>query len=331
MSEDRCKHSSQVFRVLGRTSSCRSREASKPGDAAAPILVTIARNGSIVSDHNTGRSSDTADNTPQASLATDRPLEMAQSPPAGRHSSRGRSIPGASPSIGTGSFVTARMFPSASFEERGTPAPWPGAAVAGPPRVALSGRRRQSDEVSDIAMHKHLQIGDGHIDGDGQSSHEAQAQHRTISQAIRQASLLSSRAGAARDLEASTLRLAGPEQASANDGLLGRMSDLETRLTCLQAVMTNIEERLSGLALGPSGSLTVVQPPAAGLASGKTPLVGVVGASTVASSAPATAVQSATAALAELVARSRQEFDAAASSTLASLAEIVDIAPTTEL
>ncbi|KAJ1735648.1 hypothetical protein LPJ61_000443 [Coemansia biformis] len=366
-SGDEDQHSSQLFRVLGRTSSCRSREAGKAGDAMAPVLVTIARNGSVVGER-TARPSDGLDRCPllASSGPRDGPRGAAQAPPAaayeglrqGTHAMSPASA-GISPSVGTSSFVTARMFPSTRFsEERATSTPMLDSVVEERGGLAAEARarelafsRRQSDEVSDIAMRKHLHIGDeqagpGHMHASptgasqaaadqadlewlrtqaaGQSNHEILAQRYTISQAIRQAA---------------SLRTAGPEHAGGVDDLLGRVSGLESQLTCMQAVMLSIEERLSGLSPTSHLSPSIVWPSRVGHAPGKSPVVGVVGervqgrdlpeadAPVVGSASPpasTAAVQAATAALAELVGRSRLEFDAAASAALASIAGLAE-------
>ncbi|KAJ2801679.1 hypothetical protein H4R20_003582 [Coemansia guatemalensis] len=148
----------QVFQVLGRRNTQRSRHTAKTSDAISPVLVTIARDGSIVSDLASRQSEDQSGRTPQTNS------EM-----SGSASATGQAVtrlgtrkltPSTSPaaadvsaSIGTGSFVTAQMPPSARPSE-------------GPFKQV----RRQSDEVSDIDMRRHLLIGDDQTSaGDPQS------------------------------------------------------------------------------------------------------------------------------------------------------------------
>ncbi|KAJ2783720.1 hypothetical protein H4R18_001558 [Coemansia javaensis] len=192
-------------------------------------------------------------------------------------------------------------------------------------------RRNQSDEVSDIAMRDHLVIGDDQPaaaaaaaaaapvtpTAEAQSRLEQlQAQAgdlpvhgpRTISQVIAQLPVLA-------DAAASTV--AGPEQDGALDHVLQRVADLESRLAGIEALMASMEGRLALLTSDSPSTLRAVRPSKAKLVTGKT-------LADEGRGAPAHAtVQAAAARLAEIVTRSKKQFDAAAASTLSSLAGIL--------
>ncbi|PIA14929.1 hypothetical protein COEREDRAFT_88253 [Coemansia reversa NRRL 1564] len=163
----------QVFQVLGRRNTQRSRHTAKTSDAISPMLVTIARDGSIVSDLASRPSEDQVGLPPQVSTkafastsATD------QMKP---HASSRKLLPSSSPAavdisanIGTGSFVAAQMVPNTwPFEE------------------PFKRTRRQSDEVSEIDMRKHLLVGDDQASaGDPQSPRIVSKNHSIADQAL---------------------------------------------------------------------------------------------------------------------------------------------------
>ncbi|KAJ2618011.1 hypothetical protein H4S08_000091 [Coemansia sp. RSA 1365] len=149
----------QVFQVLGRRNTQRSRHIAKTSDAVSPVLVTIARDGSIVSDLTSRPSEEQAGLPPKVSMeafVSASTTDQIKPHVCSRKLSPMTSSAAAdiSASIGTGSFDTAQIVPNT----------WPS-------EEPFKGTRRQSDEVSEIDMRKHLLFGDDQASaGDHQSS-----------------------------------------------------------------------------------------------------------------------------------------------------------------
>ncbi|KAI9468774.1 hypothetical protein LPJ78_003922 [Coemansia sp. RSA 989] len=289
-------HAARVFQVLERRNTGRSHKASQPSDAASPVLVTITRGGSIVSEPTSKHSSEQTQSTDVTKKRRSRHVVDRASSVSTRASKRAYS-PNTSPaslgmhsSQGTESFVTAPMFPSTQPSEE-PPEHLSELPVSGQPR------RRQSDEVSDIAMRKHLLVGDdmpSHITetqmlADWPHAHDAARQH-SIAQTISQApqataqpaanpagvvNVLSSQRHYSPPLDAhsANVRSTGSEQTGLLEGLLIRVADLESQFTCIEAVMANIEDKLSGLSVVPSRSLSIRRPTKPTAGAGLTPAV----------------------------------------------------------
>ncbi|KAJ2453051.1 hypothetical protein EV183_002480 [Coemansia sp. RSA 2336] len=293
-SADDENHASRVFQVLERRNTGRNHKANQPSDAASPVLVTITRGGSIVSEPASKHSSEQTQRTEVTKKRRSRHA-VDREPSVSTRASKRVYSPSTSPasmgihsSQGTESFVTAPMFPSTQPSEEPPEHQLP---VSGQPR------RRQSDEVSDIAMRKHLLVGDdmpSHITetqmpADWPHAHDAGQQHsiaQTISQAPQAtaqpaanpagvASALSSQRHYSPPLDAhsANVRSAGSEQTGLLEGLLIRVADLESQFTCMEAVMANIEDKLSGLSVVPSRSLSIRRPTKPTAAAGLTPVV----------------------------------------------------------
>ncbi|KAJ1845771.1 hypothetical protein LPJ70_002357 [Coemansia sp. RSA 2708] len=149
------------------------------------------------------------------------------------------------------------------------------------------------------------------------------------------------------DSRSSQARYLGSEQSALLEGLLARVSALESQFTCMEAVMVNIEDKLSGTPSSPSRSLSIRRPGKARTAMGKTAVVKEIGGDEtvepnrrtpraqtnsrsrdavmqMASSDPALAAEAAAAKLADIVGRSRLEFDAATSDALANIANMLN-------
>ncbi|KAJ2847106.1 hypothetical protein IWW36_004020, partial [Coemansia brasiliensis] len=295
-SADDENHTARVFQVLERRNTGRSHKANQPSDAASPVLVTITRGGSIVSEPASKRSNE---QTREAEVAKKRRSRHAvdRASSVSTRASRRVYSPSTSPaslgmlsSQGTESFVTAPMFPSAQPSEE------PPEHLSEFP-VPSQPRRRQSDEVSDIAMRKHLLVGDdmpSHITetqmlADWPHAHDAARQH-SIAQTISQVPRASAQPAANHavfstglpsqrhyspplDAHSANVRSTGSEQAGLLEGLLIRVADLESQFTCIEAVMANIEDKLSGLSVVPSRSLSIRRPKKPIAGAGLTPVV----------------------------------------------------------
>ncbi|KAJ2123813.1 hypothetical protein IW147_002242 [Coemansia sp. RSA 720] len=289
----------RVFQVLERRNTRRGHTASQPSDAMSPILVTIARDGSIISDLTSRQSDDQARRTPSSDLLRDIPA--AQQMPSTRQgvNQRTRMLSaspasiGVSTSQGTDSFVTAQMFPSARMSEE-CPARSPElCSVAEESRNAALFRRRQSDEVSDIAMRTHLLVDQDADAGSRVFSEwlhaQANEQH-SIAQAISQATepLHSKLAGSAAHVSQMPHqqhycplpnshdahgRHIGSEQTAIIEELLTRISDLESQFTCMEAVMVSMEDRFFGRPSAPARSLSIRRSGNTAPTVGKTPIV----------------------------------------------------------
>ncbi|KAJ2077795.1 hypothetical protein H4R24_004915, partial [Coemansia sp. RSA 988] len=296
----------QVFQILGRRNTQHSRHAAKTSDAISPVLVTIARDGSIISDPASRQSED----------QPGRPLQTNSEAPEGictidqvvaRTASRNLS-PSTSPAaadvsvnVGTDSFVTARMEPSTRPSE-------------GPSKQV----RRQSDEVSDIDMRRHL------LDGDDQTNAEDQAlanwlldqttdhpkqkyqpRHPSIAQTILRGPALPEHtipatSSSITDLFAAEkkwgknlpgeqspqqrqyllpLELHGRLNRAADNNrpvgvfeqLLARVTDLESQFKCMEAVMVSIEDKLTRITSLPLQSLSIRRPSEPRSSAGMTP------------------------------------------------------------
>ncbi|KAJ2228332.1 hypothetical protein EV180_002035 [Coemansia sp. RSA 518] len=298
-SADDDAHAPQVFQVLERRNTRRGHTASQPSDAMSPVLVTIARDGSIVSDLASRQSDDQTRRTPSSDLLRDIPA--VQQMPSARQDvnqrtrllSESPASIGVSTSQGTDSFVTARMFPSARMSEE-CPAHSPElCAVAEESHSAELFRRRQSDEVSDIAMRTHLVVDQDSDTGSRVFSEWLHAQANephSIAQAISQAPepLHSKPAGS--DASVSQMshqqhycplpnshdahgRHIGSEQTAIVEELLTRISDLESRFTCMEAVMVSMEDKFFGRSSAPARSLSIRRSGNATSTVGKTPIV----------------------------------------------------------
>ncbi|KAJ2818028.1 hypothetical protein IWW50_005961, partial [Coemansia erecta] len=377
-------HPPQVFQVLERRNTNRGHKANQPSDAISPVLVTIARDGSIVSDPASRHSDEQTRRTNSSELPRAAPAAK-QTSPVRRHASQRVQSPSASPasvgistSHGTASFVTARMFPSTRLsEERATtsPALYPVAEESRDVQ-AEQPARRQSDEVSDIAMRKHLLV-----DQDAGMGHQAftewldsqATEPHTIAQTISQASPLLHDPKPAEAVNPGIhmpqqqhyhpvpssrdahRHYTGSEQAAILEGLLTRMSDLESQFTCMEAILVTMEEKFPGVSAAPARSLSIRRPAKARPAVGRTPIVKAVGdaadetlpekhrspqhTETTPLSTTVTDAQSADAAaqgkneriiaaemaaarLADIIGRSRLEFNAATSDALSAIANL---------
>ncbi|KAJ1856104.1 hypothetical protein GGH12_003048 [Coemansia sp. RSA 1822] len=289
----------RVFQVLERRNTRRGHTASQPSDAMSPILVTIARDGSIISDLTSRQSDDQARRTPSSDLLRDIPA--AQQMPSTRQgvNQRTRMLSaspasiGVSTSQGTDSFVTAQMFPSARMSEE-CPARSPElCSVAEESRNAALFQRRQSDEVSDIAMRTHLLVDQDADAGSRVFSEWLHAQANephSIAQAISQATepLHSKLAGSAAHVSQMPHqqhycslpnshdahgRHIGSEQKAIIEELLTRISDLESQFTCMEAVMVSMEDRFFGRPSAPARSLSIRRSGNTAPTVGKTPIV----------------------------------------------------------
>ncbi|KAJ2161306.1 hypothetical protein GGF46_001567 [Coemansia sp. RSA 552] len=327
----------QVFQVLGRRNTCRSHRANKSSNAISPVLVTIARDGSIVSDHLSRPSDDRAQSRDAEDSQANRPLATPplQASPV---------LLGICTSHGGDSFVTAQT----------GSVPGPAAGTDG--QTGLE--RRLSDEVSDIAMRSHLHVGDtdSFPAADRTLADWLQAQaigqplgkthHQTIAQAISGGLALRAHLepaahtthgelsgkhlaqqrshGPAGNAHGPNEHVTGSDQASSDlAGLLSRVSDLESQFTCMEAIMAGIEDRLSGALPPPSKQLSIRRPRKG------TPVVQIVGDRSApaqqdkASADSQSTAQTAAVALADVIDRSRHEFDTATSKALSSMARLV--------
>ncbi|KAJ2376769.1 hypothetical protein GGI05_006966, partial [Coemansia sp. RSA 2603] len=166
----------RIYRVLGRKPGCRDLSA-KVDDRLAPVLVTIARDGSIISDTTSRPSEDLGNCRDQSSLQqklprNPSPVRMPEPEPKQPDNVGSAESPGvssmAADSAGAESFATARLFTgSLSPEPMPThmpthmtmPMPMP-MPMHDEPLAEYSGSERSADtdEVSDIAMREHLDV-----------------------------------------------------------------------------------------------------------------------------------------------------------------------------
>ncbi|KAJ2776245.1 hypothetical protein GGI15_004896 [Coemansia interrupta] len=277
----------RIYRVLGRKSGCRDLGAKAGGDRQmTPVLVTIARDGSIVSDTASRPSEDLGGST-QAQQHVPRhpsPIRMpvaAQAPDnVGTLGSPGVSSMTSGSAGGAESFATARLF-------TGTLSPEPMPRGESAAEHSAGGRRSgDADEVSDIAMREHLEdVGAAadHEDAgdrfdadrafaewlqrqaaindrpDGPSapssiaqtvahmrfpmppSHDApvlpQQRHYSPSMATTAAAVP----------PPSFTRALGSDHMGLLEGLLARVSDLESRFTCVEALLACFNDKLDVL------------------------------------------------------------------------------------
>ncbi|KAJ1826671.1 hypothetical protein LPJ73_008950, partial [Coemansia sp. RSA 2703] len=162
----------RIYRVLGRKPGCRDLSA-KVDDRLAPVLVTIARDGSIISDTTSRPSEDLGNCRDQSSLQqklprNPSPVRMPEPEPKQPDNVGSAESPGvssmAADSAGAESFATARLFtgslspePMPTHMTMPMPMPMP---MHDEPLAEYSGSERSADtdEVSDIAMREHLDV-----------------------------------------------------------------------------------------------------------------------------------------------------------------------------
>ncbi|KAJ2440163.1 hypothetical protein GGF42_007718 [Coemansia sp. RSA 2424] len=417
-SGDDDSHLVRVYKVLGRVSSSMDIGADV---AQSPMLVTVARNGSITSETSSmpRRSEENGSSAFQSAMGV---MPSLRSPPVMSLVSRQRTDTSSrlrSPtSQGDDSFTTARLFtgtasPKGFVAKASSNNPF---EMAGKTAGADVRRRRDSD-VSDIAMRRHLIVDENNTATVGANLDRSRANsvysdfelpaaaNRTFSEwllaqkATGQSSPKQQAAGAATTIVQAVTRspsavsasrrrrksssdgsprvqsyqrhyyppvshvlqavpddpLHGPNEKQALSVLQARVSDLETRFTCMEALLASVEDELSELAVTPRtlGRLRRAAS-ATRLPAGVRPVVGAVTlapsvaglqsqaeltSSSLVSSAygpgdevsddadredTVVAVQTTAAALAELVAKSRKEFDEATNNALSSISALVN-------
>ncbi|KAJ2902467.1 hypothetical protein GGI21_004554 [Coemansia aciculifera] len=328
---------------------------------SSPMLVTVARNGSITSEASLlPRRSEEASSSPQNAV----PVMSLVSRQRVDDSGSARLYSPAS--MGDESYTTARLFTGTvsprGLETSNDKAPGADHAEELDARKRL-GRNRGGSDVSDIAMRRHLVVDENssasmyseldtssaHILGQFPQSHQRHY-YPPVSHGLQTTAAPGddSSSSPKEDVQQQLLH-----------ALLTRVSDLETRFTCMEALLASVEDELSELAVTPRtlgrfrravsatriplagvrpvvGSVKLAAPSVAGLHS-HTDLTSSPLLSTTAYDGPGdevsddldredtvVAVQTTAAALAELVSKSREEFDEATNSALSSISALVN-------
>ncbi|KAJ1724991.1 hypothetical protein LPJ53_000780 [Coemansia erecta] len=328
----------RIYRVLGRKSGCRDLGAKVDGDRQlTPVLVTIARDGSIVSDTTSRPSEDLSTSHPDQQTQQQQkylprhpsPIRMPVAAPhapdnIGTMGSPGVSsmtTDGATDSMGgADSFATARLFTGTL-----SPEPMPGhreevLEVEHPAsgRYSVGAADGDSDEVSDIAMREHLEdvgpvdqdsMGDeldklDRLDDDRSFAEWLKRQAvvddrpdcRPVASSIAQAvaqmqfpmppprhsnsnsnshvpagglahsqqrhyspSMATTAAGGVPP--PSFARAVGSDQMGLLEGMLARVADLESRFTCVEALMGCFNDKLDILLSNANPAATAAESP----------------------------------------------------------------------
>ncbi|KAJ2475419.1 hypothetical protein EV174_005284, partial [Coemansia sp. RSA 2320] len=405
-SGDDDSHPGQVFRVLGRMNSGVDMGANAP---QSPVLVTVARNGSITSERSLlPRPADSSSMSAVQSATSDKVATQRSphnAPSISRHLTRESmgvrsleqltaSTDTPSASLGAETFTTAQLFASpTSSRQRAAEqmSDFSANADEEPDNDDILRPRsytKRGSDVSDIAMRKHLFFGDDPIENAAQpGGPEDRQQNNTmapIAQTVarsRNSGVVPAAANTGRDssdpapdmpLSQSYQRhyyppasrgtmptafneLSGADQALAFNMLQARVSGLETRFTCMEAILASIEDELANIAMVPEslGSLrrmvgasrlpanirpvirSVDLNPAMAVApnnlnktspSLRSSTAGgynaQIGGEAAVHDDPAATMQTTTAALADLVERSKEEFDEATTNALSSISAI---------